>query len=69
MDTRFKATKPEEIQMTMTITATLGEWMLIRRALEVPPNWPCRDLDDRIRAMVSQAEKNFVYFPPAEDAV
>jgi hypothetical protein len=66
MDTRFKATKPEDIRMTMTITATLGEWAKVKQSLDMAPTWPCRELSDRIREMVREAEQTFVYIPKPE---
>jgi hypothetical protein len=58
VEANFKATKPDTIEMTMTLTMTLWEWKKLREDLRVA-NVPGSDLHGKISAMVSAAEAHF----------
>ena len=58
MDARFECTKPEDIEMSMTITMTLHRWMELKKQLvNEYPSW---DLSSKITDMVFQANKQFM---------
>ena len=64
MKAEIRATNPAEIEMTMTITMSVGAWKLVRNDLRCA-NVPGSELGNTIRDLVGQAEKHFA--PVKED--
>ncbi|HVM91368.1 MAG TPA: hypothetical protein VMT67_01080 [Terriglobales bacterium] len=60
MKAQFKAEKPSDIQMTMTLTMTLGEWNEIADHLTDTRHYrPDGKLLDAIRTMARKAGTHF----------
>lgn len=60
MKAQFKAESPKEIQMTMTLTMTLGEWIEIADHLTDTRHYrPDGKLLDAIRTMTRKASQHF----------
>jgi hypothetical protein len=58
MDANFKASKPDAIEMTMTLTMSLWEWKKLREDLRVA-NASGSEFHGKISAMISAAEAHF----------
>jgi hypothetical protein len=57
MKTDFVTENPDSIEMTMTITMSLGKWRELRKAIkEQYPGW---EFANAISEMVHQATKHF----------
>jgi len=61
MKTHLKVENPTDIEMTLTVTMRLGEWLDL--AKELPVKWPGIPLINAIRDM---AEKAMARFAPGE---
>jgi hypothetical protein len=57
MKTTFTTTKPDDIEMTLTVTMSLKHWNDLRALL--PEDWPAWELRGAITDMVVQANKTF----------
>lgn len=57
MNVKFKAEKPETIEMTLTVTMTLSAWIELKKLL--PRDWPAYDFGRAIAEMVEMAEQTF----------
>lgn len=57
MKTEFKATKPGEIDLTLTITMSLAKWQELASAIK--SDWPGWQLTAVIRQMAESATKHF----------
>lgn len=58
MDGTMEVTNPDEVMFSLTLTASLGEWMKLREQLETG-KWPSTVLRDLIRDMGYQANTKF----------
>jgi hypothetical protein len=61
---KFAIEKPDDIDCTMKITMSLGQWKKLRAQL--PSEWPSMDLYRAIGDLVGQAEQTF-YVSEAEE--
>lgn len=67
MKASFRITNPDEVEATIAITMTLGEWKLIRAALAEEHLYePGGKLRGVIEDLVSQASRSF--YPARDDA-
>lgn len=57
MKTSLKVQNPDSIEMTLTVTMTLGDWKTLQRQLATP--WPAWKLGEAINNMVHKANANF----------
>lgn len=53
----FEATKPDDIQFSMTIAMSLKDWKELRE--RVDEKWPGWDFRSKITDMIMQAERQF----------
>lgn len=57
MRSSFFTTNPDKIELTLTLTMTLGEWkQLLQQTVD---KWPSSDLKSLIQDMTSHADKHF----------
>ena len=59
MTTHLRATNPDSIEMTLTVTMTLKEWKELREHVENTVFGPAAMLRHDIQSMVAQAAKHF----------
>ena len=59
----FTVINPEKIEMELTITMSLGQWIKLQD--ELPDEWPACDLNSKIDDMIRQAEAHF--YPKQEE--
>ena len=65
MKTQFRIENPDNVQMTLTVTMTAGEWKTLRDQLQTTyPSWK---LSSAISNMVNSATKTFSATTTAED--
>lgn len=57
MTTTLKVEKPDGIEMTLTMTMTLGQWKELRAQLAGA--WPAWELGSAIREMIQKADTHF----------
>lgn len=55
---KFKATNPDDIEMTLTVTMSLRDWKKLKKQLT--GEYPSLKLVSEISSMIYQAEKHFV---------
>jgi hypothetical protein len=53
----FHANKPDEIELTLTLTMTLDQWKRLKE--QIPHEWPSSDIKSKIYDLVRQAERHF----------
>lgn len=62
----FTITKPEGVEMTLTITMSVKEWKLVKQQLR-PSNSDAEwYLDDSIRQMIEKAGQEFRFYENVE---
>ncbi len=64
MDMKLTAPNPSEIDFTLEITMTLGEWCKLKAQL--PESWPAFRIGSKINEMVVKAESRF--YPKADES-
>jgi hypothetical protein len=57
MTTKLKVENPDGIELTLTMTMTLGQWKELRGQLA--GKWPAWDLGNAIREMIQKADTHF----------
>ena len=57
MDTKFKASNPNSIEMEMSIKMTLKDWKLLK--VQLSQEYPSWAVGEQIINMVCDAEKHF----------
>ena len=62
MKTQMTVTKPDDIEIELSITMKLGKWRNLQKQLT--DDYPSWDLSAKITDMIYQAQKNFY---PKED--
>lgn len=62
MRTHLQATRPEEIEFSLTVTMSLKDWRTVQGQLSKA--WPSWELSSAITQMVTEAERRF--YPRAE---
>ena len=59
MEAKFKVTKPENIEFSLTMTLPLSEWQTIKDQLRVDYKYPYNKLTSAVSSMVLQATATF----------
>lgn len=59
MSVRFQLSKPDDLQATLLITMTVGEFRRLKKQLDPIPSWPLSDVSREITDVILQAEKVF----------
>lgn len=59
MSVRFQLSKPDELQATLSITMTVGEFRVMKKLLGPSPAWPLYDVSRAITDVILQAEKTY----------
>lgn len=65
MKTSFKIENPEKVNLTLSVTMPLEDWMALRMDLgELPQNYPADTFSRNIASMINKAEREYSITDP-----